>query len=315
MTKQILVTGGTGYLGGRICQHLAQTGKYQLRLTTRKLHDAPNPYSFEFITTDFSDDQLSPSLCNDVDTIIHLAALNAADCAADPARAIQVNVTGTQKLVSVAQSADVKRFIYISTAHIYGAPLIGTISEQSIPNPQHPYAWTHRAAEDIVLSEKSFEGIVLRLSNGTGAPHNLDVNCWMLLGNDLCRQAVETGKMVLRSPGLDQRDFIPLSDVSVAVDHMINLNLEKLDGRIFNLGSGNSLSVYEFATLVADRAKLILGKRPEIRRPETTQSHKPSHLNYKATALSQTGFASSASLSEAIDETLQFCVSNLRSGQ
>jgi UDP-glucose 4-epimerase len=56
------------------------------------------------------------------------------------------------------------------------------------------------------------EGIVIRVSNSFGAPAHQHANCWMLLVNDLCRQAVSTGQMTLRSSGIRRRDFVTLTD-------------------------------------------------------------------------------------------------------
>ena len=118
----------------------------------------------------------------------------------------------------------VERFIYFSTAHIYGAPLEGTITEKSLPSPVHPYAITHRAAEDYVIAaakQKRIQGTVLRLSNSFGAPVSPHVNRWTLLANDLCRQAVEKGTITLRSNGCQYRDFICLTDVEEVMAKML----------------------------------------------------------------------------------------------
>jgi len=73
-----------------------------------------------------------------------------------------------------------------------------------VPRPVHPYAITHHAAEDFVLAahdEKRLMGYVIRLSNGFGAPAHAGVDRWTLLVNDLCRQAVQTRQLILRSAG------------------------------------------------------------------------------------------------------------------
>jgi UDP-glucose 4-epimerase len=77
----------------------------------------------------------------------------------------------------------VTKFVYFSTAHVYGSPLQGLIDENSTPRPMHDYAITHRLAEDYVLqanSDKDITGSILRLTNSVGSPLNSKENCWML---------------------------------------------------------------------------------------------------------------------------------------
>jgi UDP-glucose 4-epimerase len=112
----------------------------------------------------------------------------------------------------------------MSTTHVYG-PQVGRLEETTLPAPRHPYATSHRAAEDAVLAASgNFTAMVLRLSNGFGAPTHAQANCWTLLVNDLCRQAVTDCTLRLRSAGLQHRDFIPLADVTRIVDHMLHLD-------------------------------------------------------------------------------------------
>jgi len=135
-------------------------------------------------------------------------------------------VPAVKHLMSPAIAAGLERFIYFFTAHVYGEPLIGRITEATLPRPIHPYAITHYAAKNFVLAahnQNKITGVALRLSNGFGAPTHPNVDCWTLLVNDLCRQAVQTRKIVLRSNGLQQRDLIPLMDIGGAVRHLIAL--------------------------------------------------------------------------------------------
>ncbi len=77
------------------------------------------------------------------------------------------------------------------------------------------------------------------------------VNRWTLVFNGLCRQAMTSGEMVVKSSGKQQRDFIPLHDVAVAVDHFLFKNPKKWDDGLFNLGGDCSLSIVEVAKTIA----------------------------------------------------------------
>ena len=167
MKKTILITGALGYLGGRIALRLNSEKNFSVRLSARH---RPNNYpkwckGLRIVEFDFEQSKCPENLCKDVDVVIHLAALNALDSLNEPERAKKINVDGTKRLISAAIREGVKRFVYISTAHVYGTPLIGCISEKKKPTPSTPYAETHFLAEQIVLNEERIDGVILRLSN------------------------------------------------------------------------------------------------------------------------------------------------------
>ena len=107
-------------------------------------------------------------------------------------KAISFNIGETVRLLEAAQRSGVRKFIYFSTAHVYGAPLIGDIHEDCVCRPIHPYSITHKSAEDFVLAARGrtdINAVVIRLSNSFGAPAYDTSNRWTLLVNDLCKQA------------------------------------------------------------------------------------------------------------------------------
>jgi len=245
-----------------------------------------------------------------VDAIVHLAALNEIDSASHPDHALLVTTLGTLRLVQAAERAGVKRFLYFSTAHIYRSPLVGSITEQTLPRPVHPYAITHRAAEDFVLSandRQSLTGIVLRLSNGFGAPAHAGVNRWTLAANDLCREAVLRRTLTLKSSGLQKRDFVTLHDVSRAVAHFLALPLPQCGDGIFNLGGENPLRIVDLAEWIADRCQIVLGFRPALHRPPPRPGEGSDELDYRIDKLKATGFALCSDINREIDDTLRLC--------
>jgi UDP-glucose 4-epimerase len=265
------------------------------------------------VETQWSSAQELQGICSGVNTIVHLAGMNAHDCAADPVTALEVNAVATARLVQAAIQQNVKRFIYLSTIHVYGNPLEGVITEEKKATPVHPYAFSHRAGEDVVLTSHQsgkIEGIVIRLSNAYGAPADKDANCWMLVVNALCRQAVTSGKLVLRSAGLQKRDFISIQDVALTIKHFIELPLDRSGGGLFNLGGEATYRVIDLAELVAVRCLDVLGYRPKIERPDPAPDESYPDLNYKIDKLKETGFCLNGSIENEIDLTLKFCYTN-----
>lgn len=311
MSKRVLVTGGLGYLGGRIAVELTNNSEWIVRLGSRKDQAAPSWLSqAETVAMDVLEIGSLPKAMADVQAIVHLAAMNENECVTDPGRAVLINTLGTLNVLQAAIDAGVKHFVYFSTAHVYGAPLVGSITEQTLPRPIHPYAITHHAAEDFILAahdQKKITGIVVRLSNGFGVPTHLDVDRWTLLVNDLCRQAVQTRKLVLRSSGLQQRDFITLTDVGRAVRHLLGLSQIDCGDGLFNLGGDNSLSVWDMVQKISQRCQRTLGYMPTIERPEPRPDEPFNSLNYCSEKLQKTGFSLLGNLDEEIDNTLLVC--------
>ena len=245
-----------------------------------------------------------------MDVVVHAAGMNAQECAADSIAALEFNGVATARLLEAAIRSGVERFIYLSTAHVYASPLSGMITENVCPRNMHPYATSHLAGENAVLCERQrarIGGIVLRLSNTFGAPMHKDVNCWSLLVNDLCRQAILERKLVLRSAGLQRRDFVTLEDVGAAVLHILHLSNDEVDDGIFNLGGAWAPKVIEIAQMVQARCSSMLGFVPEIICPAPSEGEVSLALDFRIDKLHSTGFNLSANISAEIDATLFRC--------
>lgn len=312
MTDVYLITGGFGYIGGRVAQQLACAAGVSVRLATRQADAGPPAWlpAAEVVSLDLGDDAGIERACNGITGIVHLAALNEHDCVADPQRALQVNGLGTLKLLQAAQRCGVGKFVYFSTAHVYGAPLAGTVTESTLPRPSHPYAITHHVAEDFVLAardQRVIDGMVVRMSNGFGAPARPGVNRWTLIVNDLCRQAVSNRKLVLRSSGIQLRDFVTLGDAARAVEHLLRLPSATASDGLFNLGGECVMSMAALTERIADRCQAVLGFRPPVQKPAPAPDERAAALDYRIDKLKQTGFELKGSMDTEIDATLRLC--------
>ena len=313
MTRSILLTGGLGYVGGRVAEWLTRDPDFEIFVTSRHPASAIVPEWLakdHCIKLDILNDEDIKNACRNINTVIHFAALNEIDSSLDPEKAVLINALGTLKLLKSAETAGVRRFIYFSTAHVYRTTLEGVLSETTIPRPVHPYAISHRTAEDFVLAlnnQKGMKGIVIRLSNSIGAPISTRVNRWSLVGNDLCRQVITTHKIQLKTSGAQKRDFIGLRDVSRAVAHILALPDNSLLDGLFNLGGESSLTIFELALIIQKRCELTLGFSPPIIRPVTTEGEEGPLLRYSIEKLKSTGFSLEGTLDQEIDDTLMFC--------
>jgi len=315
---KILVTGGLGYIGGRTAQFLLKLG-HQVYLGTRSVRDPP-PWAPNALVAKMNwlDSSSLQNACSKVDMVIHAAGMNAHDCSIDPIAALEFNGLATARLVDSAYSAGVRRFLYLSSAHVYDASLRGAITEKTRPLNMHPYSTSHLAGESFVIAHKnnsSMVGAVLRLSNAFGAPVNKDVNCWMLLVNDLCRQAVITNSIRLRSAGMQRRDFITMADVCRAIYHLMNLNNKEIGDGIFNVGSGWTPKVIEIAEIIQSRCLEILKYKPNILISKEIEVEISQVFSYEINKLINTDFFLLNNTIEEIDQTLIFCKNNFKSNK
>ncbi len=311
--KKILVTGGSGYIAGRLINYLSTFENYQIIVATRN-PDKLN-YSVAVKKIDWNSTDNLKDLCKNQDVIIHVAGLNAQDCQNDPAYALEFNGVYTARLIDAAVKNKVSKFIYFSTIHVYSSKLEGILTENSPTANLHPYASSHLAAEKVLEyyhQQRVIEGICVRLSNSFGAPVDVQANCWMLLINDLCKQLVSTKKMVIRSSKNQKRDFITLTNTCRAISHLIEVDLKKMPNPTFNLGGNSSLTIESVVDKIAAIAeKLNFKFDVEYLSDENC---KEIQLKYDLSKIISTGFdpGSIDDLDHEIRHLLVFCKENFK---
>lgn len=245
MLRKILITGGQGFLGGRIAFYLAESGNFDVTIVSRTPKQISEELPITSIEVNTKSSDLE-ALLEGYDAVIHLAALDSNSCVEKPFEANDVNINDTLRWRMAANEASVPKFIYFSTIHVYGVTSAEIITEDTCTKPFHPYAISHSCAEQYVISPiystKSL-GIVFRLSNTFGYPKT-EISQWHLVVLDFCKQAIETGEIVIKSNSSILRDFIPLSTVCKSVVFAIN---NKLSSNVYNLSSGFNKSLLEVA--------------------------------------------------------------------
>ena len=264
-----LVTGGLGYAGAWITEHLARNG-HDVFVLSRKDSKPSLRYPYTLIQADI--EQLAPENLADLipencQVVIHAASLNESFLPDYARQSLLVNALGTRNLLQALslQKEKLKRtyplFLYCSTFHVYGLSH-GYITEQTPVAPRNDYALTHLFAEEycrMFMRTAGIPFIILRLTNGYGAPKTPDSNKWYLLLNDICRNAITEGKIVLHSNPNMPRDFIWLGDVARTIERLIPRY--DLAGNVYNVASGQAMPIGKIAQRVAELARQYL-KRP-----------------------------------------------------
>lgn len=309
---RILITGGLGLIGGRLADFLTNRGHNVTLGSSQPPHTRRWCAHQKVSQMEWENSDSLESSCFGVDVIVHAAGMNSQDCALDPVGALEFNGVATARFVEAANKAGVKRFIYLSSAHVYASPLTGRISEETCPRNIHPYATSNLAGELVVLQAGllgAIQSTVLRLSNAFGAPIYGEVNCWALLVNDLCRQAVLTRKLKLQTGGLQHRDFISISEVCRVIERFLPISQSAELGGIYNVGVGESISVISMAQLIQQRCVSVLRFEPELICPQDRMcDQSDTSLVYSTEKLATIGIqVNSTDYSEEIDSLLRFC--------
>ena len=309
---RVLVTGGFGYIGGRFVEWCVDNARFQVRVLTRRVPPGLRGLA-EGVDVWQADVTRLDSLagaCEGIDAVVHLASLDERECAQAPTEALRVNAEGTHHVLQEAVRAGVKRFVYFSTLRVYGDALSGTVDETMVPAPTHAYGITHLAAEEHVRRAALAPGMKafsVRLTNAVGAPVSGDVNRWSLVANDLCRQAVTDGKIVLRSSGLQHRDFIPMTAVLDAIALLVTAPDDALAHEVYNLGVGVSTSILTLARAVQGCSLEAYGVEPplEAAKPAPTEREEP--LKVDISRVRALGFNPNEDLKPELRRTLDLC--------
>ncbi|MBO6518874.1 MAG: SDR family oxidoreductase [Rhodospirillales bacterium] len=313
--KHVVVTGGFGYVGGRVVQALMAAGQH-VRVSTRRQGDTvPQWARDQHAAGRLSWGRDLAALCVGADAILHLAAPNETEFADDPAAAVRRTVDLTRSALAAAGQAGVRQFIYFSTVHVYGK-LAGTIDETTPLDPQNGYADAHRQSEDLAAAAAGdgMQSLILRLSNGFGAPADAGAGRWTLLVNDLCRQAVRDGTLTLSSSGQQWRDFIPLTDVAGAVSHFLGDGTPSTPVTVLNLSRGESMTVRRMAEIIRERARAIIDPEIGLSGPPPGDGPDEPPLQIDNHALVATGFRPSTPAETEIDGMLNFCKATFAPG-
>ncbi|MDX6587886.1 MAG: UDP-glucose 4-epimerase [Solirubrobacterales bacterium] len=306
---EILVTGAGGYVGGRLTGVLKQRG-CTVRALVREPAERLGVPEFVLDLADAHTTALDEA-CNGVDAVIHLAGENEVTAARQPAAALASTVVATERLAEAVVRTEVPRFIYMSTVHVYGeriAPQV-RLTEDLRAEPRSSYAISRLASEHAAasLANDAFDLVVFRLTNSIGAPDHPRVDRWTLVANDLCRQVVRSGRLELRSAGVQWRDFVPLLDVCETV--ATAATSQSLGASTYNLGSGESHTIRQLATMIQDEFEAVTGSRPPLDAPDAgPEDTWPEPYEVSVDRLRSSGLVATSELTDAVAEIVGFCV-------
>lgn len=273
----ILITGAAGYIGSHVAKQLLESTKHQIiildNLSTGKiqtLDTLKKIRDFIFIELDLNEfDKVNEIIKNnEINTILHFAAsIVVPESVANPLKYYMNNTVNTTNLIKCAVENKVEKFIFSSTAAVYGEPSIlpkRGIDETYITNPINPYGMSklmsERIIQDTAIVNQNFKYVIFRYFNVAGADvfyenNTLSPRIGQSFPNatHLIKIASECatskrekmaifGDDFLTDDGTGVRDYIHVDDLASAHIKAIEF-LDNNPSDIFNVGYGNGYSV------------------------------------------------------------------------
>jgi len=258
MKKNVLVTGGAGFIGSNLADALLAQGHRVVVIDNLSTGKRKNLNAVaEFHEVDMRDlDKIKP-LFKGIDYVFHLAAQpRIQPSIQDPVTANSVNVTGTLNVLVAARDAGVKKFIYSASSSAYGDQEILPLVENMEARPKNPYALQKYIGElyaKLFFDLYGLSTVSLRYFNVFGPRQSFDGAYATVVGIFL-RQHLGGEPMTVIGDGTMRRDFTYVGDVVRA--NMLAATSEKVGrGEVINIGAGNNRSVNEVAGAILKETK------------------------------------------------------------
>ena len=296
--KNILITGGAGYIGSKLATELLNYN-YKvtvidiLKFSSRSLNHLFNNRNFNFINGDVRNKKLMKNLILNNEFIIPLAALVGAPlCEKNKKEAISVNLESIKYLMKIITKKN--KVIYLTTNSGYGVGEKDKYCDEESPlNPISLYGRTKVNAEKIIM--RSSNSIGFRLATVFGYSYRMRTD---LLVNNFVFKAVRDKKLVIFEPHF-RRNYIHINDVVEGVIYSIK-NFNRLKSNVYNLGlSSANLTKYNLAKKIKKKINSIKIKIVQNRKDPDQRDYYVSNKK-----IEKKGFRAKISIEKGIDELI-----------
>lgn len=308
MSLNIVITGGSGFLGKHLCRSLSA-----LSHKIKVIDLQPNP-EFDTVICDIRDTERMVAELKGADVVFHLASLiEAGESVQQPQKYVDYNITGSVSVLEAMRLNDVKTFIFSSSAAIYGEPLHIPIKEDDRTIPINPYGMTKLALEGLLSSYVSnfgFTGIALRYFNlyGPGESHEPETHAIPRF----IKQIHEGTEVTVWGSGEHKRDYIHIQDIVAA--HVGALELAQAKPQqyhYFNLSTERPSSVIDIVHAI----ETAMNKTANIKNFPPRPGDPLVLVANASKAKEQLGWSAHISLEEGIKETVTWFLEQWRSNE
>jgi len=275
--KTILVTGGAGFIGSHLCEHLLQEGHHPICFDNFDSFYDPNikiknveqiikkfPERFEVVTGDIRNQEHVREVFkkNRIDLIVHLAARpGVRPSLENPLLYQDVNLKGTIVLLEACRENRVKDFIFASSSSVYGENQRVPFSEEDLNlHPISPYGVTKRAGELLCYAYHHLYGMniaCLRIFTAYGPKQRPEMAI-----HKFTRLVDQGEKIPMYGDGSSQRDYTYIDDLIEGIRATIH---HHRGFEIYNLGESQTTSLKELIGLIEE----TMGKKARIEVLET----------------------------------------------
>ncbi|MBR4632395.1 MAG: dTDP-glucose 4,6-dehydratase [Elusimicrobia bacterium] len=313
--KNILVTGGAGFIGSNFVRYMLNKYKdykiVNLDLLTyagniESLNDIKDNSNYLFVKGDIADNKLVDKIVseNKTDVIINFAAESHVDRSiTNPDIFVKTNVLGTQNLLEVAKKYKLEKFFQISTDEVYGSlGKTGFFTEKTPLSPNSPYSASKASADLLVMAYHHTFGLninITRCSNNYGPYQFPEKLIPLFITNALADKQVP-----LYGDGLNIRDWLFVEDHCSAIDTVLH---KGKDGEIYNVG-GNNEKTNKYIT---DTILKYLGKDNSLIKYVADRLGHDRRYAIDATKIKEElGWQPQYKFEQAIEKTIQWYLNN-----
>lgn len=258
-----LITGGAGFIGSHLVDALLSQGSEVTVLDNLSTGIKENvPSGARLAVGHAGDEALLNQLLPGCAGIFHLAAVSSVQASLDrPLEVHEDNLTATVALLEAARRHHVGRFVFSSSAAVYGDTQGKAAKEDMKPNPLSHYAVQKLAGEHycrVYAEVYGLETVCLRYFNIFGPRQRADSPYSGAIAKFLDAARAELAPSIFGN-GLQTRDFCPVANVVASNIAAMTRPANDVSGCIFNIGTGNSVSIRE----VVDAIREIFPRTPE----------------------------------------------------
>lgn len=254
---KILVTGGAGFIGRNLAEHLLKNNEItiydDLSNSTKEKLAPLIKNGAKFIKGDILDFDLLSKVSQNMELVIHLAAKSdVSESVIHPEITSNVNLNGTINVLKCCAQNKIKKIIFASSAAVYGDCKDLPIKEESKTEPLSPYGASKIAAENEIkkyANEFGFDAIILRMFNVYGVGQN---ELYSGVISVFLKNIAHNKPLIIYGDGKQTRDFISIYDIVEAFDCAIVVSGIKT----YNIASGKSVSINKLAEILSARKKI-----------------------------------------------------------
>jgi UDP-glucose 4-epimerase len=249
---KILITGGLGQAGSFVGERLSEHNEVTIIDNfSNSLNNIKLPSKIRIIKGDIRNQKVVNELVSKSDTIIHTAAQTSVNKSIeDPTYDADNNINGTLNLLEAARKSDIGRFIYISSAAVYGDPITLPINEEHPTNPLSPYGLSKLTGEKYAKLYHTLYGlptVCLRPFN-IFSPRQNPESPYSGVITKFIERVRNSQNPVVFGDGNQTRDFVYIEDVAAAIFNTVEN--KKAVGDVFNIGTGKPTRIKELAKMI-----------------------------------------------------------------